>query len=266
MKALLVLFILLLGSSALQANPVVRKLVAQALKQAGRETLEAGAREAAEHAAATAIRKFGASGAEELVQRGGLELLEAGAKHGDEILKAARRIPEATRYLGARPAEALGLVTRYGDDALRLEARVPGMTEQAVAQFGRGELAVLAKVPSSEITQLVGYAARADSPATRRALLESWKKNGSFVLRELDKSKALIITGGLTVSMIKVSDGLEDGIRQMPERIPSEAMNNFFNKTGTGLAVAAMLGSVSLPLALVWLLGSRRRKHGAAAH
>ncbi len=264
MKSLLFLSFLLLGSSTLQANPAVRKLVAQALKQAGRETLEDGAVEAAEHAAATAIRKFGAAGAEELVQRGGLELLEAGAKHGDDILKAARRVPEATRYLGARPAEALGLVTRYGDDALRLEARVPGMAEQAVAQFGSGQLAVLAKSPVEQVTHLIGYATRADSPATRQALLDSWKMNGSAVLRELDKHQRLILTGGLTIGMIKVADGLAEGMRKVPERIPSEAINNFFNKTGTGLSVAAMLGSVSVPLALVWLLGSRRRKHSTA--
>jgi hypothetical protein len=264
MKTLLAISILLIGTAALRANPLVGKLVTQALKQAGRETLEAGAREAAERAAATAIRRFGFESAEELVKRGGLELLEAGAKHGDDVLKAARRVPGAARYLGARPAEALSLITRYGDDALLLEARAPGMAQQAISQFGRGELAFLAKASPAEVTQLVGYAARADSPATRQTLLGSWKKNGSAVLRELDKHKVLILTGGLTVSMIKVSDGLEDGIRQMPERIPSEAINNFFNKMGTGLSVAAMLGSVSLPLALVWLLGSRRRKHVAA--
>ncbi len=243
MKAPLILTILLIGSSASQANPVARKLVSKALEKAGRETLETGAREAAEHAAAAAIRKFGAEGAEELVQRGGLELLEAGAKHGDGILKAARRVPEATRYLAARPAEALTLVTRYGDDALRLEARVPGMAEQAIAQFGRGELAVFAKAPSSEITQLIGYAARADNPATRRALLESWKKNGSFVLRELDKHKVLILTGGLTVSMIMTADGVQDAVQDLPEKVP-DAIRDFTGKVGAGLA--SCLGILSL--------------------
>jgi hypothetical protein len=261
MKSTLFFTLVLLSSSALQANPVARKLVAQAIKQAGRETLEAGARDAAEHAAATAISKFGAAGAEELVERGGLELLEAGAKHGDDILKAARRVPEATRYLGASPAEALGLITRYSDDALRLESRVPGMAEQAVAQFGRGELAVLAKAPSSEITQLVGYASRADSPATRLVLLESWKKNGAAFLRKLDQHKTLILTGGLTVSMIKVADGVEEGTRLLPYRIPTEAMTTFFSKAGTGVSMSLMLGSVTLPLALLWLLRSRRLTH-----
>ncbi len=257
MKTLIILSLLVIGSSALQANPVVRKLATQALKQAGRESLDAGAREAAEHAAATAIRKCGVEGAEELVQRGGLELLEAGAMYGDDILMAARRVPEAARYLGARPAEALGLVARYGDDALRLEARVPGMAEQAVAQFGRGELAVLAKASSSEITQLVGYATRADSPATRRALLESWKKNGSFVLRELDKHKLLILTGGLTVSMIMVADGAQNAIQDLPRKAP-EVLTAFSQRLASGISASLIIVALGGVVCLAGWLWPRR--------
>lgn len=261
MKSVLFLTLVLLCPSRLLASPVAGKLVSQALKQAGRETLDAGARQAAERAASSAIREFGMEGAEELVQRGGLALLEAGAKHGDDVLTAARRVPEAARFLGAHPADALDLLTRHGDDALLLEARVPGMAEKAIAQFGPGELAVLAKSPGEQVTRLLGYAARADSPAARQALLSSWKKHGSAVLAELDKHKLLILTSGLTVGMLKVSDGLEDGMRKMPECIPSEALTHLFDRTGTGLSVAAVLGSVSLPLALVWLLKSRGRNH-----
>lgn len=239
MKSLLILSLLLLGSTALQANPVARKLVAQALKQAGRETLEAGAREAAEHAAAIAIRKFGAEGAEELVERGGLELLEAGAKHGDDILKTARRVPEAARYLGAQPQEAIRLVTQFGDDALLLEARVPGMAETAVAQLGRSELTLISKAPPHDVTRLLGYAGRADTPQTRTALLTAWKKSGAAVLDELDKRKMLILTGGLTASTLMVAGGASDSIRDIPRSVP-EAVKDLAQYLGTACIIFAI--------------------------
>lgn len=167
-------------------------------------------------------------GAEELVERGGLELLEAGAKHGDDILNTARRVPEAARYLGAQPQEAIKLVTQFGDDALLLEARVPGMAETAVTQFGPLESALISKAPPQDVTRLLGYAGRADTPQTRTALLTAWKKSGTTVLDELDQRKLLILTAGLTASTLIVAGGVSDFFGRfdsVPEAVRSLADN-----------------------------------------
>ncbi len=249
-------------SSPVLANPLTRRLVAEALKVSGRETLEAGAREAAERAAATAIQRLGGEGAEKLIKSGGYELLEAAAKHGDDVLTQAARCPAAARYIGARPQEALSLGTRLGDDAILLEARVPGMAEQAATLLGRESLPRLAQVAPAEVTRLIGYAARADSPATRRVLQQSWKKHGSALLGELDKHKTLILTGGLTASMIIVADGVQDAIQDIPEKVP-EAAEALSRAVGAGIATSLIIATSGGLMALagwLWLRRPSRRK------
>lgn len=249
-------------SSPVLANPLTRRLVAEALKVSGRETLEAGAREAAERAAATAIQRLGGEWAEKLIQSGGYELLEAAARHGDDVLTQAARCPAAARYIGACPQEALILGSRLGDDAILLEARVPGMAEQAATLLGRESLPRLAQAPPTEVTRLIGYAARADSPATRRVLQQSWEKHGNALLGELNKHKTLILTGGLTTSMIMVADGVQDAIQEMPERAP-EAVKAFGLELAAGISISLMVaafGGVATFAGWLWLRCPSRRR------
>lgn len=237
------------------ADPLTRKLVTEALKISGRETLEAGAREAAERTAASAIQRLGGEGAEKLIRSGGYELLEAAAKHGDDVLSHAARVPSAARYIGVCPEQALSLVTRYGDDSLRLEAQVPGMAEKAASLFGRESLPALVKAAPAEATRLMGYAARADTPQTRAALYQAWKKSGGALLTKLDKHKTLILTSGLTVSMIMVADGVQDAIQEVPGKVP-DAIRDFSGKTAAGIAAFLAIlagGGVTVLGWWVWL-------------
>ena len=244
------------------ANPLTRRLVSEALEVSGRSTLEAGAQEAAERAAATAIQRLGGQGTETLIQRGGYELLEAAARHGDDVLTHAARVPAAARYIAARPQEALSLVGRYGDDALLLEARAPGMTEQAAALLGREALPQLAKAAPADVTQLVGYAARADTQATRRALLHAWEQRGNHLLQALDQRKALILTGGLTTSMVLVADGVQDAIQDIPGKVP-EATTAFSREIGAGISASLILatgGGIAVIACWCWVRRPSRRR------
>ncbi|MEZ5387194.1 MAG: hypothetical protein R3F13_16925 [Prosthecobacter sp.] len=248
MKSILTLLVAsFLSATAAQARSLAGHLVVQAMKVSGREALEVGAREAMERAAANAIRVLGGEAAEKIVQRGGLELLEASLHYGDDILRHAARVTDAARYLGMRPQEGMSLVARLGDDALLLEARTPGMAEKAATLLGRGALAPLSKAPAEEVTRLVGYAARAESNQIRATLLDGWQKHGVWILNELDKRKSLILTGGLTASMLVIADGGHDMLQDIPEKAP-QLLAGPANTIATGINT----GIVILSARWVW--------------
>jgi len=186
-----------------------------------------------------------------------MELLEAGALHGDDVFKLAARVPEAARYLGARPKEALDLAARLGEEGLHLEARVPGIASRAAQNFGNNELALLAKKPPQEVTRLVGLAERADSAKTRALLLNQWKRRGTALLDELDQRKMLILTAGLTASMLMVADGVQDTIQAMPEKAP-ETLRAFTDKVGSGLSNFFVLCGIGIPSVIAFRMWLRR--------
>ena len=247
------LLILAAWSSPLVAAPaLVREGVERVLRAVGREALDQAARQAAEKAAAQAIRHLGIEAAETLVQKGGLPLLEAATRHGDEVWDLVRRVPEAAAQVGARPQQALALARRHGDDALRLEARLPGMAETVVEKFGRQRLPVLNRASAGDVQRLLGYADKADTPATREALWEAWMKQGSRLLDALDKHKGLILTGGLTLALV-----------QTPGHIPKEALGEAAKTVASGMSTAVVLASGILALALAVVLLRRRVLHKA---
>ena len=152
------------------------------------------------------------------VRRGGLEVLEQGARHGDRFWRLCREVPEASRSLALHADELMPLAERIGPEALRLEAKVPGAAIRGVREFGDGGVKILAKQSPEDITRLVGYAAKADSPATKKIFLETFAKakNPSKFLDALNWKN--IMAAGLSsaaiLSAAKVSDGLQDGLKQ----------------------------------------------------
>jgi hypothetical protein len=248
-------------ASHLPANPATRILVEQALKASGRKGAEAATLELAEQAAASAVKMLGRTEAEKLIRVGGLQLLEAGARHGDEVLKLASRVPEAARYIGASPGEALSLAARLGENGLRIEARMPGLASQAAEHFGKKELGLLARSSPEEVTRLVGLAGRADSAETRGLLYETWKRRGKRLLDELETRKMLILAGGLTASMLTVADGLQDAIQDMPEKTP-KALEGFTQEVGAGISSSLIVIAFGVASALAgwtWLRRPERK-------
>jgi hypothetical protein len=238
-----------------KASPVERTLLERILKHAGGELLERTARETAEHSAAAALRSLGKTGAEEAVKRGGLPLLQAAARHGDDVWHLAGRVPESTRFLASKPAEALHLAGRFGDDAVRLESRVPGMAQKAVEHFGPKSLGPLSKAAPAEVNHLIGYAGKAQNPEVRKKLFDLWVQRGGAILEVLERHKALIFTGGLTLAILDVADGIREAIPEtlprIPAIIPPEAPVIVGTKLGNGLQWAVVLLSAAMSYRMI---------------
>jgi hypothetical protein len=194
----------LLGATApaLTASPVERILLEKITKKVAGEALEKTAQEAAEKTVAAAVRALGREGAEAALEHGGMKLLKAGIRYGDEIWAVVKRVPESAHFVAAKPAEALQLAAHFGDDALRLESRLPGMTQHAVDAFGSPALKHLAKASPEELTRLLGYAKAAKEPGLSRTLFNGWKSSGPRLLEQLDKHKGVILATGLTAAAL----------------------------------------------------------------
>lgn len=184
--------------------------------------------------------------------RGGLELAEAAGRYGSDVWKFSVRVPAGARALALHADELLPLARRIGPEVLELEARHPAIACRAAGAFGDDAVRYLAReAPAAELPRLVGYAERADSPATRKLLLDAYKEKGSVFLERLDWK--VIMAGGLSTAAVvaayKVSDGVQDGLETVAKGSPG----HFARTVGVlsqpvrtvltlfGLALAAML-------------------------
>ena len=197
-------------------------------------------------------------------RKGGLELMAVAGKYGDDVWKFASRTPAGARALAMRPKELLPLTRRIGTEVLELEARSPGMTRHVVKNFGDDGVRYFAKrVPADDATRLVGYAEKADSPATRRMLLDCYKKGGGHFLDKLNWKH--IMAGGLSTAAItaayQVSDGIQEGLTTVAESSPEtfkETTAHVINRVTMPFVVPATF--FGLGLASIWLFRYYRRK------
>lgn len=162
-----------------------------------------------------------------LVRKGGLEVVEQGARHGDDFWRLCRAVPGASRSLALHADQLLPLARRIGPAALKLEQWAPGLTIRVAKEFGDDGVKALAKAPAEDLTRLVGLASRADSPATRKMLLDCYCKSpapGKFLDRLNWKH---IMSAGLSISMItaayKISDGVQETTRELGQKHPEIA-------------------------------------------
>ena len=159
----------------------------------------------------------------EAARTGGLELIEVAAKHGDEVWEFSAKVPEASRLLATRADELLPLTQRIGVEVLEIEAKNPGLAKTIVKYFGDDAVKHLAKnAPPQDIAKLVGMAAKADSPATKKLLFEKYLEGGSKFLARLPAKT--ILAAGLTTALIvgtyQVSDGIQEGLVTTAENNP----------------------------------------------
>lgn len=152
-----------------------------------------------------------------LIRNGGLEVLEQGIRHGDDFWKLCKAVPEASRSLALHSDELLPLAKRIGPDVLHLESKAPGLAVRFAKEFGDDGVRFVARKAPQDASQLLGYASKADSPATKRLFFETYQKskNPSAFLQALNWKN--IMAGGLStaaiVSAYKVSDGIQEGIK-----------------------------------------------------
>ena len=226
----------LLAAGGARAIPgvdtLVREAVEMAFKKSGREVVERATREAAEEAVEKGVAKYGPRAAQ-AVADGGMELLEASAKYGDDVMRVAvEASPAARRALALQPARMVPLVRELGEEALELEAKSPGLARRMFTSFGDdGARQIARRVPAEDMPRLLSYAEKADTPETRRLLLEAYKKEGPYIFQRIPAS--LVLATGLSASMIYAThrataplDATADAIRDNPD-IARDTANGF---------------------------------------
>ena len=182
------------------AKPVA-ELMEQLAKRSGRIPAK-GAAEAME----AAFKKHGAK-VLEVSRHSGLGLTEAAAAHGDEVFAMAVRVPEAASALAANAEKLLPLARRHGDDFLRLEAKAPGLAEDAFRVFtDRNDVSRLLALPAEDSRKVLTYSAHATDPAAASSLLKAVEKKGVGILEKLDSKKILAV--GLSVAMVSAATGV----------------------------------------------------------
>ena len=270
------LCILVLMVSVVQAVPVAAarkgasEIIEQAAKKSGK-ALTPAAREASKKALVELTKQYG-DDVLNVVAHGGLEALEQGTKHGKLFWQLAAHSDKAARILALHADDLMPLARRIGPDFMKLELRMVGLGRQAVTCFGDDAVKILVKLPPDDAAKLVSFAAKADTPKTAKLLMANYKKTGGKILQHLDGKK--ILAAGLTTSMViaayKVSDGVEDGIREVADGMHDVARNSpedftrIVERPLTYVGVLGTLGGLgALALFLVPLAGWLRRRLAA---
>lgn len=279
-KTSAVIFALTIMVNNSAANPAVKvaarywdEVAGAMAKISGRELAGSAARKALTAQLRTAAAKHG----DDIIKAaryGGVELAEAAAKHGDDVWKFAVKCPAGARQLALHTDELLPLARRIGPEVLELEARKPGIARRIFQEFGDDGIRALSKAPAKDLPVLAGYAAKADSPAARSLLLEYYGKTGGKILKKLNWKT--IAASGLSVAVItaayKTADSAGEALETMAEKNPEtikDIMTNGFNRitapivwplTIFGSAIALVLGAV-IAVRLAWPL-MRRTKPG----
>ena len=226
MKKLILRFGLMIALAAalpLAAVPVsvTRKAAAKAVsiaaKRSGR-ALTPAARIAMEEAACKAFARYG-DDVFRVLEKGGLEALKQGERHGKDFWKlCSHATPQAARSLALHADTLMPIARRVGKDFVTLEGKVPGLGAECMKFFGDQSARTLAHAPAGEITQLVGYARRADSPQTAKLLHEAYQKSNGEVLKHLNWKH--IMAGGLSAGAVITAYKLSGGVAELAEKHP----------------------------------------------
>jgi len=197
-------------------NPLTkgaREALEFAMKKFPTRVLRPGTKKALEETLEKAAKQHG-DNVFNLVRSGGIELIEQGGKHGDELWRLALKYPNAARTLALHGDDLLPVVRRLGPEVLELELRNPGLGLKAVETFGDDAAKALAKAPPEHVPVLLGYAGKANDPATRRLLLDTYAKSSNkaaFIAAFNWKNvMAVGLATGTVIAAYQVSDGVQE--------------------------------------------------------
>ncbi len=237
---------------AAPAAKIIGEAIEQAAKRSGK-TLAPAARQAASQTAKNLATQYG-DDILKVVADGGLETLTQGVKHGDDFWRLARLRPAAARALALHADDLVPLAKRLGPTVLDLEVKAPGISRRLVATFGDDAVQRLAQAPAADLPKLVGYAQKADSPATAKLLLDYYQKapSGTAFLDHL--SWKHIMSGGLSAAAViaafQVSTGVRDGLVTTAENSPETFARTVDRLTApVRIGLYALLALLLLPLA-----------------
>jgi hypothetical protein len=176
-----VFFVFCIFSSVPAEGSVSGEIIERLIKQSGRVV------DAADHVAA----------------RKALE--KAAAKYGDEVWRLARLSPEAPVVVAARAETLVPLARRWGDDAVRVELKVPGCGEILARKLHPDSLSKIARDASGpEVRRFSALAAHC-SPREIEAAVKVWQRGGARALKFLTPARiaASGFAGALLIAAIK---------------------------------------------------------------
>jgi hypothetical protein len=197
---------------------IIEETVERAAKRSGRKVVEKTAKRSASETLERLVKTYG-DDALKLVDDAGFKLLDSVPKYGDEIVEIAMKAsPQARRAFAQNIPELLPLVRRVGTEALELEAKSPGLSSRIFKVFGDDAGKILARnVPADDIPRLLKYAEKADGPATKKALVTAYRKEGKSLFERIPAN--LVLASGLSLSMLYGTHELTNPIRAMGDAI-----------------------------------------------
>ncbi|MBR2439544.1 MAG: hypothetical protein IKB25_05070 [Lentisphaeria bacterium] len=227
MKKFVLSLFLLSFTLGLVAAPsvLIRETIEVAAKVSGK-SLSRSAGRTAQKALQKAMTAYGDDVAR-IVKSGGLESLQAGAKYGDDFWRICKSAsPDTVRRFALHVDDWMPHIKRIGDDFIRLEEKAPGLGIKAVQTFGDDAVKIFNKAPADDLSRMIGYANKADSPAARKYLFETYKKGGTKFLDSINAKK--ILAGGLSIAAItaayKISDGTAASLLHLAKHHPEKLL------------------------------------------
>jgi len=209
------------GAVAGVSGTITREVIETVIERSARRAPQVVSRSSREVAAETlthAVKRYGDDAIR--LADDGIEFLEIAAKHGDDVIEMGMKATPAARRALTENVALLPLARRVGVEALELEAKCPGLSKQIFATFGDDTGRHIAKnVPADDIPRLFGYAKHADSPATKKALVEQYASEGASLFQRIPPD--LVFKSGLTVAVLygthRVSRPFDEAGDQMAE-------------------------------------------------
>jgi hypothetical protein len=235
---------------------IVREAVELASRRSGRKLAEQATRESAHTVVESAVRRYGPKAADAFAD-GGLELIEAGTRYGDDVVRlAVTSGPAARRALALDPGNLVPLVRELGPEALEIEAKSPGLARTVFVQFGPdGARRLATAVPAEDMPRLIAYADRADTPQTRKLLLEAYEKEGPGLFARIPPN--LVLAGGVTTAMIYGTHRLTAPVAALGEQIHRDPL--LARRTLDWLAILGGATIAIIATACLWQSAPRGR-------
>jgi len=199
--------------------------------------------------------------ADDIARQSAKKAAAAAAKQqADDLAKrlAASYGDDLSRHMVGALDNAPALASRAGSVApagSALGQVCPGLTEHVLGTFGDDTARFFTQhVRPNDAPRLAAYLGKADSPATRAALLKTYQKTGGDVLNRLDWK--VILATGLTISMItgthEIADGVQNGLATMASESPEVFGHTL---TGAGAPVMSLLKRLGQGIALCLVMG-----------
>lgn len=225
-KIIYALFLLSFSYSLFGVSSVVIREAVEAAAKVSGKRLSRSAGRSAQIALEKVMVQYG-DDAVRIVKNGGLETLQAGSKYGDDFWRICKQVsPDTIRRFSLHADDWMPHIKRIGDDFIKLEEKAPGLGIKAVQTFGDDAVRIFNQAPADDLSRMIGYARKADSPASKKYLFETYKKGGTKFLNSLDARK--ILAGGLSIAAItaayKISDGTAESLLHLAKHHPGKLL------------------------------------------